>query len=62
MYCSIVGNCYLYVPNMLIRNCRIYVQGGPHKSLWCDLEEILKYFWWGFSLYIFTSSQEVRAF
>ena len=45
----------------------IYVQGVQKKSLGCDLEEkCLKKFWnifWcSLYLYIFKSSQEVRAF
>ena len=42
----------------------VYIQGGPKKSLWCDLEEkcLGNIFWLSLSLYIFTSSQEVRAF
>ena len=49
-----------------VKHVFIYIQGGQKKSLWWDLEksvgEILKYFRWSLSLYIFTSSQEVRAF
>ena len=40
------------------------IQGGPRKSLWCDLEEKClrnsKIFFDG--VFPFTSSQEVRAF
>ena len=36
------------------------VQGGPKKSLWCDLEE--KCLWNSKIFFIFTSPQEVRAF
>ena len=44
-----------------------YIQGGPKKGLWIDLEEkcFEKFkiiFWLSLYLYIFTSSQEVRAF
>ena len=43
-----------------------YAQGGPKKSFWNNLEEKClrnsKKKWWSLSLYIFTSSQDVRAF
>ena len=57
---------YSQLSGSTILNFTVYIQGGPKKGLWINLEEkCLKNYkkkLWSLSLYILTSSQEVRAF
>ena len=61
-------NTFILVSTHQLKVLHIHYTGLPKKSLWCDLEEKClrnsKFFFNGvfLSLYIFTSSQEVRAF